>query len=689
VAGERIAVVLLAAAALALRLPNLGRLGLVADEGHQALAVAGILEHGVPQVPSGNIYLRGAPFLYAEAAAASVFGLDEWSLRLPAAIFGALTVVLVFIYGRMLFGSRTGLIAASLLAFSLWELELSRYARMYTLFQLGFLASAIAFYRGYLEGRKGERAIALALMGITLITHQLGVFVSLLFLIPAFLPDEILPGDLKGRGRWRLLVPALALVLFWLGYQHFELELLTRTSDRVAGAPTGGGEEEIHAPNRAALTLLRNHLLVPDIALALDLRHRDRPAVALALALTLVPVLAAASTLVTPGRRIRTGWTLTILAAGFLNQFGVVAALVAGYLILLPGGLGELRRRPLAPALLGAAVLGLYWGGYLVRHPAALASAWGEPRSVLQAFFGYPPIGRRVVFWFASGWPAMTAVASVTLTILLIRFALDRRQRPSLFAAAAVLFPLVGVTMLREIHNESRYHFHLYPFLVVVFALALGSIARFLTAAADTLAAIAGRRFRVRPLVEVGLVVVMIVMLSPEVAPGEIASFLQRDYTTPKDPIRSILNWRPFAFFHQDHVGPARWVRDRLEPEDKVLVIGPTYWASIYLYYIGRVDYAVSERVEPLYRDGVIVHHVTGVRCLTTPEELDRALAAESGRHLWVLGDLNLLSDESRYFSPAMKVKLRELARPRVYLGRDFDTFVARYLAPPVTSANL
>ena len=63
--AERIALAVLLLAALALRLVNLGKLGLIADEGHQALAVQGILAHGVPQVPSGNIYLRGGPYLYA------------------------------------------------------------------------------------------------------------------------------------------------------------------------------------------------------------------------------------------------------------------------------------------------------------------------------------------------------------------------------------------------------------------------------------------------------------------------------------------------------------------------------------------------------------------------------------------------------------------------------------------------
>jgi hypothetical protein len=392
-----------------------------------------------------------------------------------------------------------------------------------------------------------------------------------------------------------------------------------------------------------------------------------------ALALFAAPALAVASSLASPGRRLRAVWALTMLAAAFLNQFAMVGWLAGGYVILLAGGWGELKRRPLGPALIGVAALLVYWWTYLILHPAALVTPWGGSPSTLDILFGYPPTGERVVYWFARGWPVMTAVCSVTLAILLVRFARDRRQRASLFAAAVILFPLLGVTMISDVYNESRYHFHLYPFLTVVFALALNSITRFLVAGVDTLAALAGKGFRARPLAEIGIIAALAFLMSPDVAPGEIGSFLKRDYTTPKDPVRSILNWRPYAFFHQDHVGPAKVVRDAIQPDDLVFVAGPTYWLSIYVFYIGRVDYAVPGKVGER-----VVHHVTGVPCLGTPEELDQTLAQERGRRVWILGDLNLLGDESHYFSPEMKARLREVAVPRVYLGRDLNTFVAR-----------
>ena len=674
-AGQAIAVVLFLAAALALRLPNLGRLGLVADEGHQALAVRGVLEHGVPLVPSGNIYLRGAPFIYAEAAAAAVLGVNELSLRLPAALFGALAVVLVYAYGRMLFGARTGHVAAFLLAFSLWELELSRYARMYTLFQLTFLASALTFYQGYFGGHRGYRLATWVVMAVTLVLHPLGLFVLLLFALPAFVAEEALPADLRGRGRWRLAAPPCLLAPFWFVYEQTAGRLLTRTATEMEVSATGA--EMMH--RGGLMGVVRDHLQIPALTMPLNLLTRDRPAIAIALILAGAAGLAVLSVLGTRGRRLRAVWALAIVGAAFLNLFALALGLAAGYLILLPGGARELGRRPLGPALAGAAALALYWGVYLARHPGALDLGWGGPHTIADAFFGYPPLENRVLSWFAGGWPAMTAVVGLTLAVLLARFAADRRRAPCLFAAAIIILPLVAASMSREIYNESRYHFHLYPFILVVFALAIGAAARFLTDAADSAAAVAGRPFRARRLVEVGLVGVLALGLSPDVAPGDIALFFERDYTTPKDPIRSILNWRPYAFFHQDHVSPAAVVRERAAAGDRILVAGPAYWASIYEFYIERpVDYVVSEKAERLVRNGVAVHHVTNARILATPGELDAVLAAESGHRIWILGDLALLGDESRHFSPELKARLRELFRPTLYVGRDLDTFVAR-----------
>ena len=87
-AGVMLLLMGLLAAGFWLRVRHLEDLGLVVDEGNQALAVRGILQYGVPKVDSGLIYARAVSFLYAQAASAALFGLNEFSLRFPSVLFG-------------------------------------------------------------------------------------------------------------------------------------------------------------------------------------------------------------------------------------------------------------------------------------------------------------------------------------------------------------------------------------------------------------------------------------------------------------------------------------------------------------------------------------------------------------------------------------------------------------------------
>ena len=100
------------AAGAYLRLAELGALGFRWDEDLSGLAVRAILEHGIPELPSGMIYLRGGIFSYLMAASAWLFGFNEFALRLPSALFGVALIVVAYLFAAALFGRRVGLITA-------------------------------------------------------------------------------------------------------------------------------------------------------------------------------------------------------------------------------------------------------------------------------------------------------------------------------------------------------------------------------------------------------------------------------------------------------------------------------------------------------------------------------------------------------------------------------------------------
>jgi len=61
-----------------------------------------------------------------------LFGINEWSLRLPAVVLGILSVPIFYITWRSLFGHTTALVGALLIMFSSWHLWHSQWGRFYT-----------------------------------------------------------------------------------------------------------------------------------------------------------------------------------------------------------------------------------------------------------------------------------------------------------------------------------------------------------------------------------------------------------------------------------------------------------------------------------------------------------------------------------------------------------------------------
>ena len=205
---------LLLAVAAWLRLWGLGSLSLQVDEGVQALAVEGWLRSGLPILPSGAVYQRSIPFMALQALAANGLGLDEFALRLPAALFGVAAVAVTFALASSLFDRRVAWMAAIFIALSAWEIELSRYARFYTAFQASYLLALLCFFRGMAPGAWRWRwsFVASAVAAITL--HELAVALATCFLIPL----------LDRTSNWRTRVSALAamvpFVVIWRVYRR-------------------------------------------------------------------------------------------------------------------------------------------------------------------------------------------------------------------------------------------------------------------------------------------------------------------------------------------------------------------------------------------------------------------------------------------------------------------------------------
>lgn len=205
-----------------LRLVNLGFIDMQAwDEGLYAVRAWGILRYGgwLDQSPFAidGLYSALHPPLYIWSSAVSflLFGVNEFAARLPSALCGAATTLLVYLIGRRLAGMRIGAVAALLLALNPFVDFYARQAQFDSML-LFFLVLAV-----HLALVARERpsllypALCGAAIGAALMTKlfvagvMLPVYVAWIFALPA--------GE-RGRGVRNLLVmisAALAVALPW------------------------------------------------------------------------------------------------------------------------------------------------------------------------------------------------------------------------------------------------------------------------------------------------------------------------------------------------------------------------------------------------------------------------------------------------------------------------------------------
>ena len=211
---------------LALRLAYLLRVPPFLDEYSSMLTGLSILHTGgLPRLPSGVLYPSGSLFSYLEALFFTAFGFSDFTARLPSLLLSTLTLPLLYLVARNLFGRRVALLSVALLALAPEAVVWGGRARMYALLQLLVLLTVYFFYRGVLEPGKGRKRGA----GGRLPDWLWAVF----FLAAIFSQDEailLLPifwlAALVGRGPrwflgWRVLPGQILLPLAGVGVRYW------------------------------------------------------------------------------------------------------------------------------------------------------------------------------------------------------------------------------------------------------------------------------------------------------------------------------------------------------------------------------------------------------------------------------------------------------------------------------------
>ncbi len=381
VIGEIMLVLILTLVGGWLRLQGLGRDSLWQDEAISLLEARrplGELLWGVAR----DGWENHPPLYHLLLHAVLPLGDSEMALRWPSALFGTLSIPLLYWLGRAWFSSSVGLVAALLLTISPFHLWHSQDARMYTLLTLEGLLSWALFSQLLQRPRRslwaGYGLVATAILythyyGALLLLPQTGLVLLLRH------RKEVEPAF---RARWLWVQAALALLFLpWVGYTALYLPFwklhwigdqgrhpLIRVAAALAnfsGANAGSGWLRglrgvlVIAPALAALVRTESReWRLPQAAL------RERP-ILLCLGYFAVPIavlvaISLARPLMVPRHLLMTAPALFVLIAVGLRRLLAERLVIGGVVVLallvLPGSI-HLLSTPRTPDYRGAAAV--------------------------------------------------------------------------------------------------------------------------------------------------------------------------------------------------------------------------------------------------------------------------------------------------------------------------------------------
>jgi len=663
------------AAGFCLRVYNLGGLGFHGDEDVTSLAIKGILEHGYPLLPSGMVYLRSAPLLYLTAMIVKLFGFSEVTLRIPSVLFSTATILLAFLFTTRLFGRRVGLAVATVIAFSPWEIEVARQARMYSAFSFCYLLTLFSFYRHYVEDKGKNKYITTVLAIITCMIHELGFTLAFLFLFPLLFKRA------QTTKRVYLIfnfLVILALSQIWVQSVPYYLRLplqihqdplpVLQTTPGLSSPAVANPETmtSVAVDREGGLPVVRKFLKpfhLPSFELLVRLYQNAFPAFIFLTLMTLGIGLLFVSRFLKHGIDTDNLILLLLIVAIYGHQFSVGLVLLLFFCFRTHEGLVVLRSRKvlgLGLALGLAFALWLIYG--LTLEPIndyVLSGQSSQLRQTMKALINFPRLFIRAFF---EEMPVLTLLAGLGFLWCFHTGSRNRSEKEPVFVLYAFAAPLLFHGIMKSV-LAVRYNFQLNVLFIILVVLAL-------TRWCEVTEALLGNgvaRFSSRGRTTItGCLLLALVAL--DLNPVKSGLLVTQNYQQESAGHKFFGDFFDLAHY-PDHKTTAAHVKKNLQDRDVVIAMD---WLAQY-NYIGKTDYWIRtagyERQTYLHR-GRLRDLYTGAFLIADLNHLKSVLSKRRGQRIWIISsslevrNLNKVTEDIVSF-------LESLSEYVVYVGKD------------------
>lgn len=200
--------------ALALRLYKLGEWSFWIDEIYtmnRAQAHYSSLADALSNLPPHTNWVPVSLLLISGAL--NTLGVNEWSARIVPALIGVLTIPILYLPVRSIFGSSVALVSAFLLAITPWHVSWSQNARFYSALLLFYTLAMLMIYLGLERNRPWYLILGLIFFYLAMSERIFTLFlvpVVAVYLLLVWLLPFGRPKGFNGRNLFILSVPALA-----------------------------------------------------------------------------------------------------------------------------------------------------------------------------------------------------------------------------------------------------------------------------------------------------------------------------------------------------------------------------------------------------------------------------------------------------------------------------------------------
>ncbi|MGB6222644.1 ArnT family glycosyltransferase [Haloferula sp.] len=445
------------------RLDGLGDRPLSRDEYYSASAVQKVLEYGEPAFYGGGHYPRALSMQYGTAVVCKMFGENERNQRMLPALFGILLIPLFYFFSRQFLPLWLALAVSVMFALSSWQIEFSRFARMYTALQFFTLAFFYSYYLAFNKGKTAWRYVPhlMALAAISL--HDLGVLLMPFLLVAPWIPSS--DGKrAQGKTRGRLAFAAVVtggLAFAWLVFCRIWWNSGVVDPLPADWVPASGGKLErlsgfVQIPGVDPLvSLLGFATLVTGSVVAIAWRFRRSLGEA----------------------TLWIGVAVMVIASIF--HLFALAAVAFGFLIWRHDfHLMVFKRPAMRWSLVITGICAVAWVVVALKVPALTEGIGGESRAgeLRKALFGFPDFYRPGLSPWLKAMPVFTIIAILSGFYELWRIRKEPLNKviwnPVWVVAVAVMaFGVTGTPL-----SVTRYWFFVFPFIFILPALALNHL---------------------------------------------------------------------------------------------------------------------------------------------------------------------------------------------------------------------